>query len=265
MEIQQSQSRPATFCEAPADYIAQTYFVLRMVIAGSALLLPAALLVWVALDSGLAMMGSISAFYYSPARSIFVGTLVAMGTALVAYRGYTRGENALLNGAGVLSIVVALFPTGNSVAPGLNPVGVIHVVAAVSFFVLAALSILFYGQETLGSIANPGLRRGYRVAYRVLAVLVVGLPALALVIASSVYSTVALFVGEAAGLYVFAAFWIAKTCELSRPCAGAGGVKNCPVPGIRVSGRPKRSDGRCVRTAEVFGHWVRLTSSSSSS
>ncbi|MFN3340523.1 MAG: hypothetical protein ACK40Z_12560, partial [Dietzia sp.] len=82
-----AQSDPATFCEAPAAYIVETYFVLRMVIAAGAIVLPTALLVWVAVDPDLAMMGSLSAFYYSPARSLFVGILVAIGIALVAYRG----------------------------------------------------------------------------------------------------------------------------------------------------------------------------------
>ncbi len=194
----------------------ETYFVLRMVIAAGALVLPAALLVWVALDADLSMMGSLSAFYYSPARSLFVGILVAIGVALVAYRGYTRGENALLNAAGGLSIVAALVPTGESALPGLNPASVIHAVAASGFFVLAALSIIFYGQETLGSIPDPDLRRRYRVAYRVLAVLVGALPALAVLVSWVAGPSVALFAGESAALYAFAAFWIVKTYELAR-------------------------------------------------
>ncbi|MET3861700.1 hypothetical protein ABIE38_002636 [Dietzia sp. 2505] len=211
-----AQGDPATFCEAPAAYIVETYFVLRMVIAAGALLLPAALLLWVALDPGVTMMGSLSAFYYSPARSLFVGILVAIGVALVAYRGYTRGENALLNGAGILTIVVALVPTGDSSVPGLTVAGAVHAVAAVGFFVLAALSIFFYGQETLGSLPDPTLRRRYRVAYRALAVLVVTLPALAVLVAWVAGPSVALFAGEAAALYAFAAFWLVKTYELSR-------------------------------------------------
>lgn len=211
-----AQGDPTTFCAAPAAYIVETYFVLRMVIAAGALILPAALLLWVALDPGVTMMGSLSAFYYSPARSLFVGILVAIGVALVAYRGYTGGENALLNGAGILTIVVAWVPTGDSSLPGLTVAGVVHAAAAVGFFVLAALSIFFYGQETLGSLPDPNLRRRYRVAYRVLAVLVVAFPAAAVLVAWALGPSVALFAGEAAALYAFAAFWLVKTYELAR-------------------------------------------------
>lgn len=203
-----------TFCAAPAAYIVETYFVLRMVIAGGAVALPPALLVWVAVDPGMPMRDSLSAFYYSPARGLFVGTLVAIGVALIAYRGYTRGENWLLNAAGTLAIVVALFPTEDPAVPGLNVVSVIHAVAAVSFFVLAALSIFFYGQETVGSIPDPELRRSYRTAYRLLVVLVLVLPMVALFIAGLMDSTMALLLVETAALYAFGTFWIVKTYEL---------------------------------------------------
>ena len=209
---------PSTFCEAPADYIVETYFVLRMVIAGGAIVLPPALLVWALLDARVAMMDSLSAFYFTPARSLFVGIVVAIGVALVAYRGYTRGENLLLNAAGVLAVVVALVPTADPAMPGdaLTLTSVVHAVAAVAFFVLAALSIVFYGQETLDSVRDPRSRRSYRVVYRTLAVLVLVFPALALVVAWWVESSAAPFAVEAAALYAFAAFWLVKTYELAR-------------------------------------------------
>lgn len=214
--MHQSHSDPATFCAAPAAYIVETYFVLRMLIAGGAIVLPVALLVWASIDPGVAMTDSISAFYYTPARGIFVGTLVAIGVALVAYRGYTRGENRLLNAAGIMATAAALFPVEDPAMPGLNPVNIIHVVAAVAFFVLAALSIFFYGQATIGSIPDPQLQRRYRAVYRTLVVLVLVFPALALLIAWLMDSTMALFLVETAALYAFATFWIVKTYELSR-------------------------------------------------
>lgn len=216
MTTHQPRSELTTFCDAPAAYIIETYFVLRMVIAGGAIVLPPALLLWALLDPDTVMMDSLSAFYYSPARSLFVGTLVAVGVALVAYRGYTRGENFLLNAAGVLAVVVALVPTVDPAAPGLTLTSVVHAVAAVAFFVLAALSIFFYGQETLDSVRDRRARQSYRVVYRGLAVLVLAFPALALVVAWLVESPAALFAVETAALYAFAAFWLVKTYELAR-------------------------------------------------
>ena len=54
---------------------------------------------------------SISAYYYTPAQAMFVGTLIAMGTAMVVIKGSTAIEDTLLNGAGMLAPIVAFVPT----------------------------------------------------------------------------------------------------------------------------------------------------------
>jgi hypothetical protein len=61
-----------------------------------------------------AVRGSISAYYYSPVRSVFVGALIAIGLALVAIRGSSTLEEVFLNVAGLFAPVVALVPTGPS-------------------------------------------------------------------------------------------------------------------------------------------------------
>jgi hypothetical protein len=55
--------------------------------------------------------GSISSYYYSPARGVFVAALFGIGVCLICVRGGTVLEDALLNVAGMLSFVVALVPT----------------------------------------------------------------------------------------------------------------------------------------------------------
>jgi len=54
---------------------------------------------------------SISAYYYTPVRGIFVGALIGIGLALICLRGNTPIENILLNIAGMFAPVVALVPT----------------------------------------------------------------------------------------------------------------------------------------------------------
>jgi hypothetical protein len=53
---------------------------------------------------------SISAYYFTPARAVFVSTLVAIGVCLVVLKGNTAVEDALLNLAGMLAPVVAFVP-----------------------------------------------------------------------------------------------------------------------------------------------------------
>ena len=54
---------------------------------------------------------SISAYYYTPTRSVFVGTLVALGLCMIAIWGKSLVEDSLLNLAGMLAPVVAFVPT----------------------------------------------------------------------------------------------------------------------------------------------------------
>jgi hypothetical protein len=54
---------------------------------------------------------SISAYYYTPVRAVFVGALVVLGMCLICLRGSTDIEDLLLNVAGMLAPLVAFVPT----------------------------------------------------------------------------------------------------------------------------------------------------------
>jgi hypothetical protein len=71
---------------------------------------------------------SISAYYYTPVRAIFVGGLIAIGFALIVIKGRTPAQDILLNVAGMMAPVVAVVPISGvgqcwSVEPGPSPVG----------------------------------------------------------------------------------------------------------------------------------------------
>jgi hypothetical protein len=55
--------------------------------------------------------GSLSAFYYTHMRNLFVGAMCAMGVFFVAYRGYSKWDNRITNVAGLAAICIGLFPT----------------------------------------------------------------------------------------------------------------------------------------------------------
>ncbi|OLT55212.1 hypothetical protein [Cellulosimicrobium sp. CUA-896] len=107
----------ATVDEAPVgrtdaplnDSTLLTYRYLRTGIVAMAVLL-ALSLSFAIVGADAPLRGSISSYYYTPVRSVFVGALVAIGLALIAIRG--KGwEETLLNLAGMLAPVVALVPT----------------------------------------------------------------------------------------------------------------------------------------------------------
>jgi hypothetical protein len=98
----------------------KTYRYLRIGMIGAVVLLFASIVIEI-INAGCAQT-SISAYYYTPARSAFVGAMFVVGLSLVVYKGRTSSEDLWLNLAGMLAPVVAVVPTADigscrSVAP----------------------------------------------------------------------------------------------------------------------------------------------------
>lgn len=108
------------------DATVKSYRYLRIGIVGAVVLLA----VSIGLERRLVdcWQESISAYYYTPVRAIFVGSLMAIGLSLVVVKGRTELEDTLLNIAGMLAPVVAVVPTTAvglcwSVEPDPRPIG----------------------------------------------------------------------------------------------------------------------------------------------
>ena len=85
----------------------RTYRNLRVGIAGTVVLIGVSVVVTTA---RVGVLPSISAYYYTPARNVFVGALVAAAIAMLALSG--RGiQRALLDAAALFAPLVALVPT----------------------------------------------------------------------------------------------------------------------------------------------------------
>jgi hypothetical protein len=56
-------------------------------------------------------LASVSAYYYTPAQAMFVGSLVGLGACMIALRGTTEAEDLFLNLGGMFAAVVAIVPT----------------------------------------------------------------------------------------------------------------------------------------------------------
>ena len=85
-----------------------TYLGLRLGLLGIAVLLPFALWWGGSLAEGLTLRGSMSAYYHTELRDVFVGALFGVGALLVAYQGFSRSENRALDLASLFVIGVAL-------------------------------------------------------------------------------------------------------------------------------------------------------------
>lgn len=95
----------------PGGYSIKTYRYLRMAMVAMIVLLGAAVVIeWSKTDPH-CLQTSISAYYYTPVRAIFVGALITIGVCMVVLKGNTEPEDILLNVAGILAPAVALVPT----------------------------------------------------------------------------------------------------------------------------------------------------------
>ncbi len=88
-----------------------TYRYLRLAMPGLAFLLAVGVTIQILKPSPDCWLGSISAYYYTPARAIFVACLCAIGACLIVYKGSTFREDMVLNCSGILAFFVALIPT----------------------------------------------------------------------------------------------------------------------------------------------------------
>jgi hypothetical protein len=93
----------------------KTYRYLRVAVVAMAVLLGTSVVIEIVFGPRGGILDSISAYYYTPVRGVFVGSLVAVGLGLVAIKGREGLEDVMLNLAGMLAPLVALVPTPISV------------------------------------------------------------------------------------------------------------------------------------------------------
>ena len=124
-----------------------SYLTLRKAIGIIGTALPFVLVVGKWLLDGWGIQSSISAYYYTSMRDVFVGTLCATGVFLLSYRGYARVDDLAGNLACVFVVGLALFPTspaiGGSAAQTI--IGHIHLTFASAYFLtLAYFSLVLF-------------------------------------------------------------------------------------------------------------------------
>lgn len=88
-----------------------SYMYLRKIVGWIGSLLPIALIVGGLLSVTASLPESMSGYYYTQMRNVFVGALCALGIFLVGYAGYDDLDRWITNVAGVGAIGVAFLPT----------------------------------------------------------------------------------------------------------------------------------------------------------
>lgn len=147
---------------SPQGTLVHSYLFLRRAIGLIGMALPFVLIIGKLLVDGGGLLYSISGYYYSDMRGVFVGSMCAIGVFLLSYRGYGRIDDVAGDIAAVAAIGVALFPT---TPPGQqtltdHAVGALHIVFAAGFFLTMAYFCLFL--FTKNDTSQPTRRKAQR-------------------------------------------------------------------------------------------------------
>ncbi|MGW4485781.1 DUF998 domain-containing protein [Amycolatopsis sp. NPDC004368] len=154
--------------------LVRSFLFLRRAVGVLGLALPFVVIIGKELLEGGGLLSSLSAYYYSDLRNVFVGTMCAIGVFLVSYRGYGRVDDIAGNIAAVAAIGVGIFPTSPPSPTGTERVvGVAHVVFSAIFFLTLAFFCLFL--FTKSDDPAPTSRKAARnVVYRVCGGVILG-------------------------------------------------------------------------------------------
>ena len=147
----------------PNNDLVISYMRLRQTLGIVALLLPFGLALGAWRAEQLPWLDSISAYYYTRMRDVFVGTMFTVGIFLYCYRGHDRQDNVLCTIAGVAAAGIGLFPMAPAYSEVLlrlhpdiehpncyvptGPIGY-HMYAVATFFAIMAYMAMFRFTKT---------------------------------------------------------------------------------------------------------------------
>ena len=189
-----------------------SYLTLRNSIGFTGILLPLIVAIG-GFISGLNIQPSISAYYWTASRDVFVGVLFIAGALLLTYNGYDLQDRITTIIAGIAAIGTAMFPMFNDVSsagyfslPG-EVSHIFHFAFAITFFL--SLAFMSYFQFTKGR--HEKANRVYRICGLVIMGSIVVLASTMLILSKNVYSTLRItFILESVMLLAFGISWITK-------------------------------------------------------
>ncbi len=228
----------------------KSYLVMRAAIGLLGIGLPIELFLGDALwlEGGLKARGSLSAYYHSGMRDVFVGTLFATAVFLITYRVVEQTlDNTLSIIAGIAAMGVALFPTsrppGSTSPPtplevhlGEQRVAIVHYICAGILMVsLAVISFIFGVREGRRSQQRAsGRARLSPTFWRWFhwgCTAAIGL-ALVFMGASEItrwFTQYSLIVGETVAVLAFGVSWLMKGLQLQVLLGNRGAAQEAPA------------------------------------
>jgi len=144
-----TENRPSRPLPFRKHALILSYLDLRKIVGFMSLTLPVVLAVGKIVTGTPGLESSISNYYYTDMRNVFVGSMCVIGLFLAACRGYDRRDAIAGTFAGICAIGLALFPTlpdaaelarGYNIAAWQHPIEGIHL----SFSALLFLTVAYF-------------------------------------------------------------------------------------------------------------------------
>jgi hypothetical protein len=158
------------------------YLYLRKTVGWIGTLLPIVLIAGNAMLFTTDLPDSMSGYYYTHMRNVFIGALCALGVFLIAYAGYDEWDRWITNiaGAGVIGVAfcatkptvcaaharTCLPPSVSSLSLGQQIVGDVHLgFAALAFLALGVMAVRFTKLPATGEPKPAGMMNRIRSAF----------------------------------------------------------------------------------------------------
>ena len=200
----------------PDSPLVISYLLLRKVLGALGIALPFLLSIgaWVIFGTGL--QESMSAYYYTGTRDVFVGTLCVIGFFLFAYNGYGPADRIAGNLACLFAVGTALFPTaptGHSCK--VERIYCVHGVFAASLFLTLTFFSLFLFTRTSGNPTPQKLKRNmvYKVCGTIMLAAILLVPILHFLpesLTAGIMQLDPVFWLEATAVVAFGVSWLTK-------------------------------------------------------
>lgn len=201
--------------ERPDDELVISYLALRKFIGILGLAFPLILILGSRVFFHQGLQPSLSDYYHTGMRDVFVGTLWAIGVFLVSYHGYQKQDDLAGDLACLFAVGLAVFPVAPRGATGeAETIGHLHFAFAGAFFaVLVYFSLfLFVKSSSARPVGRKAVRnRWYRGCGWVMAACVIGIIAFKGILGDEwVREHYVVLVLETVAILAFGMSWLVK-------------------------------------------------------
>ncbi|MFW6129019.1 MAG: DUF998 domain-containing protein [Candidatus Aminicenantaceae bacterium] len=148
------------------EYMVFSYLELRKTIGVLGILLPFILCLGALIFFKTGIQDSVSSYYHTDMRDVFVGMLFVIGFFLFSYKGYERTDDLAGDLGCVFAVGVALFPTTPEGESGPSLTGYIHLAFSMLFFLTLIYFSLFLFTKTDPNTAPTQRKRQRNNVYK---------------------------------------------------------------------------------------------------